>query len=240
MRSASHFFFRTTCCSHRRSSSIPSYPSDIYLIILGPRASSDYLRLILSNPVYYPPNSVFVLYCLVQFVAQQSLSLGQNTIRGELGNCLPRYLLFIYINTPPPPPRRRTTPRLASDPDRRREGQRLPVRTGSLFLSLLTRSSPIPLPGHGNVLLADPCALAAAASQLAAAVARASARRHVGRCCPWAAAGPLLRVPCFQPMPDPRPSPVERPARAGQATSRCGTPSCSSSRRVSLPRAERA
>jgi hypothetical protein len=104
MRSASHFFFRTTCCSHRRSSSIPSYPSDIYLIILGPRASSDYLRLILSNPVYYPPNSVFVLYCLVQFVAQQSLSLGQNTIRGELGNCLPRYLLCIYIHTPPPPP----------------------------------------------------------------------------------------------------------------------------------------
>jgi hypothetical protein len=48
----------------------------------------------------------------------------------------------------------------------------------------------------------------------AAATTHTPARRHVGRCCPWLAAGPLPRVPCFQPAPDPRPTPAEQPPRA--------------------------
>jgi hypothetical protein len=64
------------------------------------------------------------------------------------------------------------------------------VCTRSFFLSLPTRSSPIPLP-----------AMAACSSQiptLAATTTRKPARRHVGRCCPWPTVGPLLRVPCIQ------------------------------------------
>jgi hypothetical protein len=60
-RSPNRFFSRTKSYSRRLSSSIP-----VYLIILGPRASSDCLLLILSNPVYHSPNSVSVLHCLAQ------------------------------------------------------------------------------------------------------------------------------------------------------------------------------
>jgi hypothetical protein len=88
------------CCSRQLSLSIPVYPSDIYLSILGPQATSDYLCLNLSNPVYHPPNSVSVLYCLAQFVVQQSLSLSQNTIRGKFGNHLSRPLFYINPSTP--------------------------------------------------------------------------------------------------------------------------------------------
>jgi hypothetical protein len=101
VRSPNCFFSRTACCSHRLSSSIPHYPFDIHLVILGPRANSDHLRLILSNPVYHLPNSVAVLNCLAQFVAQPSLSLSHNAIRDEFDNHLLRYLLCIYIQTPP-------------------------------------------------------------------------------------------------------------------------------------------
>ena len=75
-RSPNHFFSRTACCSRWLSSSIPVYPSDVYLVILGPRASSDYLRLILSNPVYHMSNSVSTLHCLAQSAAQPSLPLA--------------------------------------------------------------------------------------------------------------------------------------------------------------------
>jgi hypothetical protein len=96
VRSPNHVFSRTACCSRRRSSSIPVYPFGVHLVSLGPRANSDYLRPILYNLVYHPPNSVSVLYCLAQFIAQQSLSLGQNTIYGEFGNHLPRSFLYIH------------------------------------------------------------------------------------------------------------------------------------------------
>jgi hypothetical protein len=65
-----NYFSRTACCSHRLSSSITVYPSDVYLIILGPWASSDYLCLILCNPVYHSSSSVSVLHGLVQSAAQ--------------------------------------------------------------------------------------------------------------------------------------------------------------------------
>jgi hypothetical protein len=104
-RSPNRVFSRTTCCSRRRSSPIPVYPFGVHLVILGPRASSEYFCLILSNLVYHPPNSVSGLYCLTQFIAQQSLSLGQNTICDEFGNHL-SYPLFIYTY-----PYRRITPR---------------------------------------------------------------------------------------------------------------------------------
>jgi hypothetical protein len=64
-RSPNHFLSRMTCCSRRLASSIPVYPpSDVHPIILGLRASSDHLRLILYNPIHHSSNSVSVLHCL--------------------------------------------------------------------------------------------------------------------------------------------------------------------------------
>jgi hypothetical protein len=40
------------------ASAILVFPFGVDLVILGPRASSDRLHLILSNPVYHPSNSV--------------------------------------------------------------------------------------------------------------------------------------------------------------------------------------
>jgi hypothetical protein len=70
VRSPNHLFSRTACCLRRLSSSIPVYPSYIYLDILDPRTSSDYLRLILSNLVYHPSNSISVLHGLAQSAPQ--------------------------------------------------------------------------------------------------------------------------------------------------------------------------
>lgn len=70
VRSPNHLFSRTACCLRRLSSSIPVYPSYIYLDILDPQTSSDYLRLILSNLVYHPSNSISVLHGLAQSAAQ--------------------------------------------------------------------------------------------------------------------------------------------------------------------------
>jgi hypothetical protein len=63
------------CCSRRLASSIPVYP---------------------PLDAHHPSNSVSVLYCLAQFVAQQSLSLCQNAIRGKLDNRLPHSLIYTY------------------------------------------------------------------------------------------------------------------------------------------------
>jgi hypothetical protein len=66
-------------------------PTSAILVILGPQASSDCLRLILSNPVYHPSDSVSV----VHWVAQPPLSSSHVTIRDEFGNHL-SCPLFIY------------------------------------------------------------------------------------------------------------------------------------------------
>ena len=59
----------------------------IYLGILGPCASSDYLRLILSNPVYHMSNSVSTLHCLAQSAAQ---SASFAAIHNKFSDHLPR------------------------------------------------------------------------------------------------------------------------------------------------------
>jgi hypothetical protein len=82
-------FSRTACCLRRLSSSIPVYSSDVYLVILGPRASFDYLRLILSNHIYHTSNSVSILHCLAQSATQPSLSLA---IHNKFSDHLPRAL----------------------------------------------------------------------------------------------------------------------------------------------------
>ena len=64
-------------------------PLQLPPVILGLRASSDRLHLILSNP----PKLVSILHCLAQFVAQLSFPLGRDTICDELGNHLP-YTFF--------------------------------------------------------------------------------------------------------------------------------------------------
>jgi hypothetical protein len=66
-------------------------PTSAILIILGPQASSDRLRLILSNPVYHSSDSVSI----VHWVAQPPLSSSHVAIRGEFGNHL-SCPLFIY------------------------------------------------------------------------------------------------------------------------------------------------
>jgi hypothetical protein len=99
-RSPNRVFLRTARWSRRRSSFIPAYPFGVHLVILDLRASSDHLRLILSNPVFYPSDSVPVLHCLAHFIAQPSPSLGQNAIRDEFDNPLPRPL-FLYKSIRP-------------------------------------------------------------------------------------------------------------------------------------------
>jgi hypothetical protein len=58
------------------------------LVILGPQASSDRLRLILSNLVCYLSDSVSILHYLAQFVPQQSPLLDQNAICDKFCNRL--------------------------------------------------------------------------------------------------------------------------------------------------------
>jgi hypothetical protein len=81
---------------------------------------------------------------------------------------------------------RRKTSCLSPDRDRRREGQRLPGTHGSFFPSIPTRPSPIPLPGHGRVPLADPPARSGQ-QQLVHIPHALCPCVSVGWCCPWPA-----------------------------------------------------
>jgi hypothetical protein len=83
-RSPNCFSSRAACCLRRLSSSIPVYPFDVYLVILGPRASSYYLCLILSNHVYHLSNSC------------RHLS-WSHTIHSKFGNHFP-HPLFLDIH----------------------------------------------------------------------------------------------------------------------------------------------
>jgi hypothetical protein len=129
-------FSRTTCCSCRLSSSIPVYSSDVYLIILGPRASSDYLRLILSNHAYHTSNSVSILHCL----AQPSLSLAiHNKFSDHLQRPVaqPRHVLSVLAQ-----------PCLAAPCPRDLPGS-LPRRSVALrHGSHLSSPSKLPIPVH--------------------------------------------------------------------------------------------
>jgi hypothetical protein len=104
---------------------------------------------------------------------------------------------------------RRKTSCLSPDPDRRREGQRLPGTHGSFFPSLPTRPSPIPLPGHGRVPLADPLRARGSSSSCACPCV------SVGRCCPWLAW--WLGLSCASPSPVSGRVPLVASARAGKS-----------------------
>jgi hypothetical protein len=103
------------------------------------------------------PNSVSVVYCIVQLIARSSLWLGQDATCDKFYNRIPHPLFStntaLAVAKPPDFPQIQI---VSPDPDRRREGQLLPGTHGSFFLSLPTRSSPIPLPGHGGMPLVDP------------------------------------------------------------------------------------
>jgi hypothetical protein len=49
--------------------SIPVYPFAFHPVILGPRASSDHFRLILSNPFCHPSDSASVVHYISQLIA---------------------------------------------------------------------------------------------------------------------------------------------------------------------------
>jgi hypothetical protein len=82
--SPNRFSLRAACCLRRLSSSIPVYLFDVYLVILGPRASSYYLCIILSNHVYHSSNS------------HRHLS-RSHTIHSKFGNHFP-HPLFLDIH----------------------------------------------------------------------------------------------------------------------------------------------
>jgi hypothetical protein len=127
-------------------------------------------RLLLAHllPLYFIyhrlplPNSVSVVYCIVQLIARSSLWLGQDATCDKFYNRLPHPLFStnttLAIAKPPDFPQIQI---VSPDPDRRREGRLLPGTHGSFFLSLPTRSSPIPLPGPGGEPL-GPCSRYAA------------------------------------------------------------------------------
>jgi hypothetical protein len=76
------------------ASTILVYPSYIYLDILDPRTSSDYLRLILSNLVYHPSNSVSVLHGLAQSAAQPPIT--------HSSHCHPGPMRHLHLLKPSP------------------------------------------------------------------------------------------------------------------------------------------
>jgi hypothetical protein len=121
-------------------------------------------RLLLAHlsPLYFfyhrlpLPNSVFVVYCIVQLIARSSLWLGQDATCDKFYNRLPHSLFSIntalVVAKPPIFPQIQIV-----SPDRRRKGQRLPGTQTSLLLFPIAKPPPISRdPDHTSMPLRLP------------------------------------------------------------------------------------